>query len=117
MLAPSWKLRLNYETEWMTRDDIVRATYDGTLRLVTLKVAHGIMDEEEAEKARRHIRMAKDVMQRMEEGAEFDDSLRKAIAGLNDFDSLYAKHELKWPVEGWKVNLVTMFKLFFGQYQ
>jgi len=23
------KQRLNYETKWMTRDEIVRATYDG----------------------------------------------------------------------------------------
>jgi clorobiocin biosynthesis protein CloN6 len=26
MLMPTWKLRLNYETEWLTRDDIVRAS-------------------------------------------------------------------------------------------
>jgi radical SAM superfamily enzyme YgiQ (UPF0313 family) len=31
MLMPSWKYTLNYETIWMTRDDIVRATYDGAV--------------------------------------------------------------------------------------
>jgi radical SAM superfamily enzyme YgiQ (UPF0313 family) len=41
MLMPTWKRRLNYETEWMTRDDIVRGTYDGALRLVQLKAEQG----------------------------------------------------------------------------
>jgi len=114
MLEPSWKLRLNFETEWMTRDDIVRATYDATLRLAELKVEHGLMVSGEAEKIGQHIRMARDIMKRMEDAAVFDDSLREEIARLNRFDSLYGKEELKWPVEGWKLNLVNVLKLFFG---
>lgn len=114
MLKPTWKLRLNYETEWMTRDDIVRATYDATVRLAELKAAHGIMDEGEAESIRQHVRMAKDIMKRMEDAAVFDDSLREEIASMNRFDSLFGKHELRWPVEGCKFNLVNMLKLFFG---
>jgi B12-binding domain/radical SAM domain protein len=114
MLMPTWKLRLNYETQWMTRDDIVRATYDATGRLAELKSAHGLMTKAEAEQVSRNMRLAKDVMQRMEAADVFDDDLKAEIAGLNSFDSLYGKHELKWPVEGWKVNLATMFKLFFG---
>ena len=117
MLMPTWKLRLNYETQWMTRDEIVRATYDATVRLAELKAAHGLTDQGEAEQVGRHIRMAKDVMKRMEDAAVFDDALRQEIATLNSFDSLYGKHELRWPVEGWKVNLATMCKLFFGGYR
>lgn len=114
MLMPTWKLRLNYETEWMTRDDIVRATYDGTMRLVELKAAHGVMDKGEAEKIKQHILMAKDLMKRMEDASVIDDSLRKDISSMNMFDSLCGKHELKWPVKGWKVNPVNVFKHFFG---
>ena len=114
MLMPTWKLRLNYETEWMTRDDIVRATYDGTMRLAELKAAHGVMDKGEAEKIREHILMAKDLMKRMEDAAVIDDSLGKEISAMNRFDSLCGKHELKWPVKGWKVNPVNVFRLFFG---
>lgn len=114
MLMPTWKLRLNYETQWMTRDDIVRATYDGTMRLTELKAAHGIMGKEEAEKIRRHILMSKDVMRQMEDTAVFDDALKNKIFSLNRFDSMCGKHELKWPVEGWKVKLVNMLKLFSG---
>ncbi len=37
MLMPSWKFALNYETKWMNRDEIVRATYDGALGLLNAK--------------------------------------------------------------------------------
>jgi len=116
MLMPTWKLRLNYETEWMTRDDIVRATYDGTLRLAELKVAHGIMDKGAAEQLRQHTLMAKDILKRMEDADLSDDSFGEELSKLNRFDSLYGKHELEWPVEGWRVNLVNMLKLFLGRY-
>jgi hypothetical protein len=114
MLMPTWKLRLNYETEWMTRDDIVRATYDGAMRLVELKAEHGVMDKGEADKIKQDILMAKDLMKRMEDAAVIDDSLKKEIFSLNRVDSLCGKYELKWRVKGWKVNLVNVFKLFFG---
>lgn len=114
MLMPTWKLRLNYETDWMTRDEIVRATYDGTMRLAELKAAYGVMEKGEAEKIREHILMAKDLMKRMEDASVIDDSLREEISEMNRFDSLCGKHELKWPVKGWKVNPANVFKLFFG---
>jgi hypothetical protein len=37
MLAPSWKYALNYETEWMTRDEIVDCTYQAGLKLNRLR--------------------------------------------------------------------------------
>jgi B12-binding domain/radical SAM domain protein len=114
MLMPTWKLRLNYETEWMTRDDIVRATYDGAMRLVELKAAHGIMDKGEAEKTRQHILMAKDLMQRLEDAAVIDDSLKQEILNLNRFDSLCGTYEQKWRVKGWKLHPVNLFKLFLN---
>jgi B12-binding domain/radical SAM domain protein len=114
MLAPTWKQRLNYETEWMTRDDIVRATYDGTMRLVELKAAYGVMDEGEAETIRQYIRRSRELMERMAEITMPDDSLKEEIASLNNFDALCGKHEVRWPVTGWKVNPVNVFKLLFG---
>ena len=37
MLMPSWKYMLNYETKWMTRDEIVKTTYDAALMLVDIR--------------------------------------------------------------------------------
>lgn len=114
MLMPTWKLRLNYETDWMTRDDIIRATYDGSMRLVELKASYGIMEKKEAEKTMQHILMAKKLMQRIEDAQVIDDCLKNEIASLNRFDSLSGKNELKWPVKGLKLNPVNLFRLFFN---
>ena len=113
MLMPTWKQRLNYETEWMTRDDIVRATYDGAMRLVELKAAHGVMDREEAEKIKQHILMAKELMERMEDARWSTTPSRRNIQ-IEPARFLCNKHELDWPVKSWKVKLVNMLKLFSG---
>jgi B12-binding domain/radical SAM domain protein len=114
MLMPTWKQRLNYETEWMTRDEIVRATYDGALKLIELKAAYGVLGEGEAEEIKRHIRMAKELFKRMDDSPVIDASLKKEIFRLNRLDFLCDKHELEWPVNGWKLHLMNIFRLLFG---
>jgi hypothetical protein len=113
MLMPTWKQRLNYKTEWMTRDEIVRATYDGALRLTELKAEHGVLAKGKAEEIKRHIRMAKELFHRLEGAPAIDASLEKEIFRLNQLDSLCGKHELEWPVKGWKLHLMNLFRLLF----
>ena len=48
-LSPSWKYILNYETEWMTRDEIVYSTYEAGKRLNRLKAQFGLIDPRTAE--------------------------------------------------------------------
>jgi B12-binding domain/radical SAM domain protein len=114
MLMPTWKHRLNYETEWMTRDEIVRATYEGALRLTELKASCGLMGKREAEEIVRHIRMAKELFKRLEDSPSIDASLEKEIFRLNRLDFLCNKRELEWPVSGLKVRLINLFRLLFG---
>jgi B12-binding domain/radical SAM domain protein len=45
LTAPSWKDVLNYDTEWMTRDEIVGATYEAMRRLARLKREWGTLEE------------------------------------------------------------------------
>jgi len=45
--AGSWKASLNYETAWMSRDRIVKATYDVAEKVVKIKIKHGIVGEDE----------------------------------------------------------------------
>jgi B12-binding domain/radical SAM domain protein len=47
-LAPSWKYTLNYETEWMNRDEIVYSTYEAGKRLNRLKAEFGLIDSKTA---------------------------------------------------------------------
>jgi len=115
MLKPTWKQRLNYETELMTRDDIIRATYDGALRLIELKAAHGLLEERDAAEIKWHIRMAKELMKRLEEADVIDSPLKEEIFKLNRLDFLCTKHELEWPVNGWKLHLVNIFTSLFAE--
>ena len=114
MLMPTWKLSLNYETRWLTRDDIVRATYDGAMRLVELKAAYGLMDIGEARKITQHILLAKDLMKRLEDGTVIDDALKEEIMSLNRNDSLCGTYELKWRVKSWQLHPLSLFKGLFS---
>ena len=46
LLAPSWKEMLNYETEWMTRDQIVAATYEALRGMTRFKNERGQISRE-----------------------------------------------------------------------
>jgi len=49
LAAPSWRYTLNYETQWMTRDQIMDTTYEAILRLTQLKAEYGLITEKMAE--------------------------------------------------------------------
>ncbi|MDI6800303.1 MAG: TIGR04190 family B12-binding domain/radical SAM domain protein, partial [Actinomycetota bacterium] len=48
LLAPSWKYVLNYETDYMTADDYVSATYDAMSGINRVKLKYGVIGEAEA---------------------------------------------------------------------
>ncbi len=114
MLMPSWKFTLNYETKWMTRDDIVRATYDGALALLDIKERYGVIGGRSADRVRNHLQRAIRLSGMITDPDNVDESLREEIFGLNTLDSLCGKHELDWPVSGWKLKVPNILKLFFG---
>jgi len=58
LLAPSWRYTLNYETEWMTRHQIIDATYEAILRLTRLKAKYGLISKKMAETQEWRIKKA-----------------------------------------------------------
>ena len=61
--AKSWIDVLNYETLWMSRRELARATYSGALGLAEVKARHGVMDEEEAKSLMERMKLALDVLE------------------------------------------------------
>jgi len=55
LIAPSWKYTLNYETEWMTRQEIVASAYEALLRLNSLKARHGYISKKLAGEAAQRL--------------------------------------------------------------
>jgi B12-binding domain/radical SAM domain protein len=88
--APSWKYTLNYETEWMTRDEIVESTYEAILRLVRLKAKYGVIDDDLAEVGIRRIEEARAMMHRIDDVLA-GDNIEAELAGLKpDIDRINA---------------------------
>ncbi len=111
MLMPSWKFALNYETKWMSRDDIVRATYDGALALLELKEQHGVIGKARAARIRDHLTRAISLSKKIVDPGKVDDALREEIFKLNTLDLVCDKHELDWPIKGWKLKVPNLLKL------
>jgi hypothetical protein len=115
MLQPSWKFTLNYETKWMTRNDIVKATYDGALKLLAIKEHCGVVSRHAALKIREHLERAIILSEKITDPEHIDDDLRKEIFSMNTLDSLCGKHELDWPTKGWKLKVPNIMKLVFSE--
>ena len=62
LLAPTWKHILNYETRWMSRDDIAQATYEAGRQLNALKARFGLVSQEVAAKTEERIARAVSLM-------------------------------------------------------
>ena len=113
MLMPSWKQRLNYETEWMSRDDIVNATYDGAEALVDLKQRHGLVSSVGAREIKEHIARARTVVELLDKPGPVGKELASEIRQLNGLDSLCGKHELDWRVSGKRYHLLRCIKALY----
>jgi hypothetical protein len=49
LVAPTWKYVLNYETRWMTRDQLVDVTYAAGKRLNRIKAEYGLVSAAQAQ--------------------------------------------------------------------
>lgn len=117
MLMPGWKQRLNYETEWMSRDDIVNATYDAAAAMVELKRRHGLIPAAEAAELREHILRARSVQALLDREAGVSPELAGEIRQLNGLDTLCGKHELDWRVIGGKCHIFRCITSLFRSRQ
>ncbi|MFV9676085.1 MAG: TIGR04190 family B12-binding domain/radical SAM domain protein [Methanosarcinales archaeon] len=119
MQAPSWKYALNYETEWMNRDEIVDCTYQAGLKLNRLKVKYGLMDEESFLAMEKKIKLAIELTSAIDEIIEIKDE-RVKHAKLLDLkpksdmilDSVISeKREMVWPAEKKRFGVLHLLKL------
>jgi len=66
LVAPSWKYSLNYETEWMTRQQIVDTAYEAILHLNRLKAKYGTISLEMADIGEQRIKAAWEMANRID---------------------------------------------------
>ena len=106
MLNPSWKYFLNYETQWMSRDDIVNVTYEAGRKLNEIKYTHGQIDVATYKLIKEKITLASDLVKRIDGIlAITDEKKRKQTlkkleldVSKHSIDTVCAEQEIKWPV-------------------
>ena len=120
-LSPSWKYLLNYETEWMNRDEIVYSTYEAAKRLNRLKAQFGLIDPKTAESVEARlegsVRMMKEIDRIMAlPDARERERLLESISSGSDalrhysISTICEKKELEWPTRFIRMNFIKIFK-------
>ena len=66
-MQPSWKYSLNYETDWMTREQIADTAYEAMLRLNSLKAKYGVISEQMAQAENHRLESAREMMHRIDD--------------------------------------------------
>jgi len=101
LTQPSWEHILNYETAWMTRAQLVDATYDAAERLNELKQRYGYIAPDRAKAVADGIAGARELRERLnaemrgDAGGRQDDALRGDIARFSH-STVSDKQELFW---------------------
>lgn len=127
LTKPSWKHILSFETETMTRDDIVRSTYEAALKLNALKFEFNLIDEELYRQIEFRIKNAQQVMDEIDRILAIEDYdlkqkelkvLKNKVEEINRH-TICGKDELKWPISQRFSNIVSLssvlVKLFFTE--
>ena len=95
LLHDGWQKILSYETDAMTRDEIVRATYDVAERLNELKHRHGLIDDRTHADVRFRLSIARQIVEHSDDG---DETIGPA-AELGAHRTMFGDDELKWPID------------------
>jgi B12-binding domain/radical SAM domain protein len=112
--SPSWKYMLNYETEWLTRDEIVAVTYEAGKRLNIHKKRVGMIDGKTHRDVERRIdtdiALLAEIDRRMGSGVSDTASFNDVPGGidLSALGIVCGKDEIKWPVLRSGFNFLTI---------
>jgi len=117
LVQPTWKRILNYETRWLTREQLVEATYEAGEQLNALKVRYGRISSARGEQVARRIRLARALRDRLDElvdrgvteGDEFD-RLRGEVRAFS-VSTVCDKRELFWRRHLLNFNLLTILRI------
>ena len=88
---------LNYETEWMTREDIVLSSYEASLELNRLKARHGLMSAEELSKAEERTTSAQELIELLDDLGELNDqAVRELKPRMEEINSIVSRPRNDW---------------------
>lgn len=121
MILPSWKHIMNYESEYMTVDEMVDATYDAARDINRIKGEHGIIDLATSKKTDKRIKEAQEQMSRLDDvlynGTGRIDarlaSLKEEFERLSE-NTAAEKTDLNWPHSIRPAHVKNLVKLYLS---
>ncbi len=97
LLAPAWTYTLNYETDWLKREDIADVTYEAAVGINELKRLSGLISPQAADEVETRIRRdwgsVKDLDRRVAEYGEVSLKEEPELCAA----ATIKKSELEWP--------------------
>jgi B12-binding domain/radical SAM domain protein len=126
LLAPSWKYILNYETEWMNRDEIVYSTYEAGKRLNRLKAKFGLIDPKTAESVEMRLEGAVGMMKEIDRMMRIPNAVEREAAfeslsggrlALQHYSisTICEKKELEWPTRFIRMNFFKILRTLLAR--
>jgi B12-binding domain/radical SAM domain protein len=120
LIQPTWEHILNYETRWMTRRELVDATYDAAERLNQLKVEHGRLSQRRGRGVANGIAAARALRSRLDEGMAHGDAGAAAEALKGEItrfsiSTVCDKRELFWPRRVFNFKVTEIVRIL-GRY-
>ncbi|MBN1153474.1 TIGR04190 family B12-binding domain/radical SAM domain protein [candidate division KSB1 bacterium] len=106
LMNPSWKYFLNYETDWLSRDQIVNITYYAGKRLNRMKHEVGLIGDDEYKRVDTKIEYAQNLIAQIDAILKIkgEEERERQLVDLQfniEKDSIATicdKEELKWPM-------------------
>ncbi|MCX7681789.1 MAG: TIGR04190 family B12-binding domain/radical SAM domain protein [Anaerolineae bacterium] len=119
LLAPTWKHILNYETRWMSRDELARVTYEAGRRLNALKARFGLVSPCVAAETEQRIERAVALMEQIDRLVErcTPEELERELLALKPLidqantSTVCEKRELDLPFGTTAFNFPSLIKM------
>ena len=106
LLSPAWSYMLNYETDWLSRNEIVDATYEAALGFNESKREFGLIGPQVAAEVAVRIKRDKDIIKDLDRQMEqygqatwHDEERELCLAAT------ISKRELEWPARSFARNM------------
>ena len=113
LLEPSWKCMLNYQTRWLSRDELVAATYETALKFNELKLEHGLLSSRTARSVESRIRESLRLVNQVDQMAGGGKGLTQL--GKLGRSTICEKKELEWPALPLWLNLSGILRALFSR--
>lgn len=88
LLSPSWQYSLNYETEWLTRQQIAETAYEAIRRLNRVKARHGVISQRMADISEQRLKAAAEMMHRIDSLLSNEGSEEKLVELKPEIDRI-----------------------------